>query len=207
MIDEERAFVLTKYTKRGKVVSDHNIMIGKFNLTFSRRKANPRIEMFDFKNKESQAAFLEETSATNNLSASFTAERSFLHNSNIFLHNLNYTFHTCFKKIRITKGVKNKYGEPSLQELLKLKSDQKLSIISCKENEVKDRLLENLNETEKMLTDKFAAKTAEMVKEQVNQMTIGEGKFSHTGFWKIKKKFSPRPLDPPMAKKDENGHF
>ena len=46
-----------------------------------------------------------------------------------------------------------------------------------------------------------------MVKEQVNQMTIGEGKFSHTGFWKIKKKFSPRPLDPPMAKKDENGHL
>ena len=58
-----------------------------------------------------------------------------------------------------------------------------------------------------MLTDKFAAKTADMVKEQVSQMTIGEGNFSHIGFWQIKKKFSPRPLDPHMAKKDEHGHL
>ena len=164
-----------------------------------------RIELFDFKNKENQEAFLEETTASNSLSASFTVERSFIRNANIFLKNLNSTFHTCFKKIRITPGIRAKYGKKSLQELLKLKMDQKQWSLNCEDLNEKAKVLKNLEETEKLLSENFASKTAEIIREHVNEMRTLEGNFSHTGFWKIKKKFSPRALDPPMAKKDENG--
>ena len=50
-VDEERIHVLTKYLKRGKILSDHNIMMGRFNLKFERQAVKPRIELFDFKNK------------------------------------------------------------------------------------------------------------------------------------------------------------
>ena len=36
-------------------------------------------------------------------------------------------------------------------------------------------------------------------------MRLDEAKFSNNVFLKIKQKFSPTALDPPMAKKDENG--
>ena len=87
-IDDERAHVLTKYTKKGKTISDHNILFGRFNMTFNRQMTKLSIEMFDFENRENQKTFLDETKATNNLSSSFRQGRSFLHNSNIFLKNL-----------------------------------------------------------------------------------------------------------------------
>ena len=204
-IDDKRVFALTKYTKKGKVVSDHNIMIGKFNLNFNRPKTRPRVELFDFKNKENQEAFFEETNSTNQLSSSFTVERSFLHNSNIFLKNLNSSFHTCFKKIRITPGIKSKYGQKSLQDLLKQKMEQKQLLLNCKDESERLIVSEKLEQTEILLSENFALKSAEIIKEQVNEMRLDEGKFSNNGFWKIKQKFSPTALDPPMAKKDENG--
>ena len=50
---------------------------------------------------------------------------------------------------------------------------------------------------------------------QKNTETIGKfakevkmsGKFSQTGFWKLKKKLCPKSGDPPMAKKDEKGNL
>ena len=42
-IDDERVHVLTKYTKKGNIkVSDHNVMLGIFNLEFNRNIARPR---------------------------------------------------------------------------------------------------------------------------------------------------------------------
>ena len=63
---------------------------------------------------------------------------------------------------------------------------------------------EKLKETETYLCKNFASKSAEMIKDQLNEVQI-EGKFAHVGFWKIKQKFCPKVPDPPMAKKDENG--
>ena len=130
----------------------------------------PRIELFDFKNKENQEAFLEETTASNSLSASFTVERSYIRNANIFLTNLNSTFHTCFKKIRITPGIRAKYGQKSLQELLKLKMDQKQWSLNCEDLNEKTKVLKKLEETEKLLSENFASKTAEIIRDHVNEI-------------------------------------
>ena len=163
IIDDKRVLALTKYTKKGKVVSDHNIMVGKFKLNFNRPKTRPRIELFDFKNKENQEDFFEETNSTYQLSSSFTVERRFLHNSNIFLKNLKSSFHTCFKKIRITHGIKSKYRQKSVQDLLKLKMDQKQLLLNCKDESERLVVSEKLEQTEILLSENFALKSAEIV--------------------------------------------
>ena len=85
-IDDDRIFVLTKYNKKGNMkTSDHNIMIGNFNLKFDRNNAPARNEIFNFKNRENQEAFFEETNSTKKLSDSFSSERSFTHNSTLFI--------------------------------------------------------------------------------------------------------------------------
>ena len=205
IIDDQRIHVLTKYGSKGTTASDHNILVGKFNLKFCRKVLKPRIEMFNFKVKANQEAFLDETSATNNLSASFVKGRSFLHNSNKFITNLNSVFHNCFRKIRIIPGVCNKYGEETLQGLIKQKMILKRDASNCNDKQEKDIIEKKLEEVEQHLKDKFSERAADVIKEHIESIKVSEEKFSQTGFWKLKQKFSPRSLDPPMAKIDENG--
>ena len=66
IVDEDRVDVLTKYAnKKGtgkKVVSDHNLLVSKFDIQYNKMMNNPRIEVFDFKNPEAQKLFFKETS-------------------------------------------------------------------------------------------------------------------------------------------------
>ena len=63
LIDEDRIHVLTKYaTTKGvqrKSESDHNIMFAQFKIEVQKMKKNERVEVFDFKNPESQVAYFE----------------------------------------------------------------------------------------------------------------------------------------------------
>ena len=79
------------------------------------------MEIFNFKNKENQELFYEETNKSDKLSSSFSPNRCFEHNAKIFMKNLKSTFHLCFDKIRITDGIKRQYGESTMQGLLSLK--------------------------------------------------------------------------------------
>ena len=60
-----------------------------------------------------------------------------------------------------------------------------------------------LEAIEDELVKETATKNAETVKEMLGNVETLEGKFSHTGFWKIKQKLSPIISDPPMAKHDQ----
>ena len=66
LIDESRHDVLTKYAGKkgvGKIVeSDHNLLSAQFNIQFDKLQKNERIEVFDYKNLDSQARYFEETS-------------------------------------------------------------------------------------------------------------------------------------------------
>ena len=65
LIDEDRIHVLTKYaTTKGvqrKSESDHNIMFAQFKIEVQKMKKNERVEVFDFKDPESQKAYFEQT--------------------------------------------------------------------------------------------------------------------------------------------------
>ena len=75
VIDDKRLHVLTKYAsksgQRKKVQSDHNILYGKFLLTYNAEKKFIRREIFYFKNKEGQKMFYEATKFTTKFSNCF----------------------------------------------------------------------------------------------------------------------------------------
>jgi hypothetical protein len=201
-IDDDRIFVLTKYTKNGnKKTSDHNVIMGKFRLKFNRNRAKPRTEFFNFKDRVNQDLFYEETNNSSKLSSSFSSGRSFPHNANIFMKNLKSTFHKCFDKVRISSGVKDQYGESQMQELPRLKMELRRFLLNNVCLIGKKIAEEKLKETEHLLSNNFALKSAEIIKEQLEGIQSEEGKFSQVGFWKIKQKFSPLPMDPPWPKR------
>ena len=204
-VDEDRIHVLTKYGKKKKTMSDHNILVSRFTILFNRLRPSVRKEFFNFKNKDDQQHFQEQTSITTKLSSSFSQDRSFPHNTSIFFKNLRGAFQNNFQKVRITSGNRNKYGEKSLQGLLELKKELKIFILNSKCTLGKNIATIKLKEVEENLTANFAVKASEMIKDHVKEVETLDGNFSQVGFWKIKKKLCPRAQEPPMAKRNENG--
>ena len=102
IIDEDRIHVLTKYASRKgikkTIFSDHNILYSRFSILFDQKPKEIRKELFNFKDKEGQAAFLKETDITELISSSFSSNRSFPHNSNIFFKNLNRCIQKCCRQ-------------------------------------------------------------------------------------------------------------
>ena len=204
-VDEERLHVLTKYGKKKNIMSDHNVLVSRFKIIFNRLQPSVRKEFFNFKNKDDQKNFHDQTSISTKLSSSFSQDRSFPHNTNIFFKNLRGAFQTNFQKVRITTGNRNKYGEKSLQGLLELKKELKIFILNSK-CAIGKQIAENkLGEVEENLTINFSVKASDIIKDHVKEIETLEGNFSQLGFWKIKKKLCPRPQEPPMAKRNENG--
>ena len=68
VIDEKREHAITNFSTMKKlwrvIKSDHNVETLEINLNYSDMKQE-RIEIFDFKNKESQTTFKNITSQTN----------------------------------------------------------------------------------------------------------------------------------------------
>ena len=125
----------------------------------------------------------------------FSESRSFPHNSAIFFKTLTGIFLKTFQKVRISSGGRKvSHGDETLQELIKLKKDLKIFLLNNKCNIGKFIAEKKLEDTEKLLTDKFSATSAEIIKEQVGQIETLDGQFSQIGFWKLKKKFCPQTL-------------
>ena len=74
-IDEKRIHVLTKYcTTKGQqeiVETDHNTLICELDIKYCREVQKKRIEVFNFKNEESQKSFLDETNNITKLTECF----------------------------------------------------------------------------------------------------------------------------------------
>ena len=134
IIDDDRTHVLTKYAStqgmRKTVRSDHNILFCKFSITFDCMKSCVRREFFNLKDQECQKAFLEETSNSTALSSSFSTDRSFPHNANVFFKNLKGCIQKCFKKVRIRNG--GKLGCESVLNIMegkmKMRSELKIKL-------------------------------------------------------------------------------
>ena len=137
-IDESGTYALTKYTnKRGdrtcKKESDHRTLIveidDNLNLTLHSQRSDSRIEIFDFRNKESFDQFLSVT--TNNLELENCFENSdddIEEASKKWLKMLNKLIKMSFNKIRL----RNSYSNPQLDKLFQEKErlKEKLAVLS-----------------------------------------------------------------------------
>ena len=106
IIDDERIHVLTKYATTMGVQklseSDHNILFAKFKVEVQRKQKTERVEVFDFKNNDSQKLFFEETNCVQKFREIISAEDNIEMYSQNMMKKLNSIFHKCFKRIQIT---------------------------------------------------------------------------------------------------------
>ena len=187
VINEKREHTLTNYRTvkhLGRIIeSDHNPLFLYLNLQFSRLR-NERIEIFQFRNKESQQLFKTLTSNTSDFTNCFNNELSFEEQSTRWREVLDGFFHKAFKKIRITNKQSTKHTEINFLMEKRRKFKKKDSL-----NEKEEVELSKLEET-------IAEKCEEMNRKKVteNFVSIGgnNGNLSHQGIWKIKKKYFPK---------------
>ena len=82
-IDEERKYVLTRYTKtkKGNKIkeSDHNSVITYMNTTWNKNENLNRIEVYNFKDENGLKKFREMTSKDKFLSEVFSDESKSIH--------------------------------------------------------------------------------------------------------------------------------
>ena len=98
----------------GRIVeSDHNPLFLHLDLLFSKLR-NERIEVFQFRNKESQAIFKTLTSNTSEFTECFQNGLSFQEQSTNWRQLLDKYFNKSFKKIRITNKKSKKHSEINL---------------------------------------------------------------------------------------------
>ena len=206
-IDEDRIYALKKYGKK-TVTSDHNILFSRFSIQYKLKKPTCRNEIFLLKDKKSQENFLKETSHWNFLRQSFSKNRSFPHNANIFYRRLFGKIRKCFKKVRMKKGGKQSYDKSNpIQENIKLSTELKLFLKSCTCPVSRKVAKDKLEDVEAYLNEKCYTKNVETVKEYIKGSEDEKGDFSQLKLWKLKKRLCPKTCDPPMAKMDKEGNL
>ena len=101
-IDEEQKHVLTSVTKTKhgtkKQKSDHNVLVSKFNITWSRKLKSNRIEMYNLKNTECQKTFKELTNHGTFLSEVFDTSENLHNKTEEFIKRLDKVIKSSFRK-------------------------------------------------------------------------------------------------------------
>ena len=92
------------------IESDHNVETLEVNLIFSNARQE-RIQMFDFKNKDSQIVFKNLTSNTDEFTKCFDNDLKIEEQSTKWRKVLDSYFYKSFKKIRISGKVKKENSE------------------------------------------------------------------------------------------------
>ena len=212
MIDDNRNYVLTKFSKQKgiqkRIESDHNPIVVNFNLNYNVKKPELRKEIFNFKCKEGQKKFFTITSFSNKFISCFNPNLTSEQNTNKYFKTLDDVLHQCFDKIRIrSKGPQKNPKKSEIQIKMEERTELKACLIGVKCKLLATILKQKIQDVEDFLTDQISDKTAKKISDQLGGLTLGDGGFSQTGFWKIKSKICPKNSDPPLAKRDEKGNL
>ena len=145
VIDEARQHVLTNFNPiraGGKAIeTDHNTEFLRLNIQYQKKKQD-RVELFNFKNVESQENFLTLTSQTQNFSDCFKQEIKFEEQANKWKKTLDSVCHQAFKKVRITPY------KPQVTKISKLMEERKSMKLKIKMTDDKQKCEEFLNQIE-----------------------------------------------------------
>ena len=197
-IDDQRKYVLTKHvkTKHGmkSTESDHNIIVTKLKLPWSKKTKKHAIELFNLKNVECQNEFRKLTSNSNFLSSIFDDNRDINAVTKKFIKRLNGCLHKWFRKIKLTDK-----QNLELESLFKKRNDLRAKNDEKSKNELKH--------VEEELAHKCAKENYEKIKDEIDGIKCEEGGFNSGKLWKLKKKFFPHSRDPPTAMLDDSGNL
>ena len=197
-IDDKRKHVLTKHTKTKHGIksteSDHNVIITRMKLKWTKRITKQDIEIFNLKNIECQNEFKRITSESDFLSSVFEGKNDINEITKKFLKRLNGCLHKSFRKIRLTE-----------------KKDEQLDILFKKRNELRakndEKHKDELKDVEEQLANKCAEDNYMKIKEEIKGIKCEEGGFNSGKLWRLRKKLFPRSRDPPTQIFDQDGNI
>ena len=199
-IDEERNYVLTKYTKTKNGVkiteSDHHSIITRIKANWKRDIKCDRKEIYNLKDEASLALFKEFTSNGNFLSEVFEDENKCVDvKSKQFIKRLKFCLSKCFKKIRI-KGTKRNLH---LEQLF-----ERRRILRTKTDEIS---MASLKDVDKELSELCAKENMETINEACKGLSCETGGVNGKKMWQLKKKLRGIVSEPPAAMIDEKGNI
>jgi hypothetical protein len=197
-IDEDRQHVLSKIhnTKKGAKIkeSDHNTIITEFDCKVSEHIVEKKVEVYDFKDKESQAKFKAYTSGTNMLSSIFDN-----HNDDI-----NILTDRLVKKINGSIAINFKKRRVNLKKHDEMDSlYNRMRVLKAKED---DDGKKELKAVVKAIAD-IAETNFNKLKHHLDQMKPDDGPIKPNEMWRLRKKMCPKNRDPPTAMEDKNGNL
>ena len=194
IIDEAREHVLMKITrnKRGvkKIESDHNVLISRLKLRWSKVMREERNETFNLKNIDCQKVFKKATSNNTDLSSIFDSKNDINSCAKKFMKRLNGYIHECFRKVRISEKTNS-----AIDELFKKR--RKLRGKSDEESK------NELAKVDEELANKCAEDNRQKILEEISGIESEEGGVNSGKLWRLKKKLR----DPPPAMLDHLGNL
>ena len=220
IIDEARAHVLTKYSKKkSKVVlteSDHNPIICHFNQLWSDHgeEESQRYEIFQFNDAEGALRFnaMTSTSALSNCIQGNNVKRA----GKKWIKTLNNCLHRSFKKIRV-KHRRIKQDEVHdfmiAKSAIQIKIDDILKQVQDSPSDIaqQTKILVSLNShidrLDSKIADLCAEKNVRIIKEHFATITDDSGSFNIPKMWGLKKKLQLGTPNVPTAKKDKSGNL
>ena len=214
IIDEERAYSLTKYSGRtgNKNVkeSDHNTLILELNINWKTMVDDPveRIEIFNYNQEEDFKKYIILSNENEDLKSLFLDENEDLdHSSQKWLRTVNKIISCSFSKVRIKRGKIN----PDLEELFKKKESLRARIAAAENDDEymkSEELHEELEHVIELISQLCSDKNKKIVEDFIGDFDTGMEGFNQIKTWALKKKLAPKNvIDPPAAKKDVDGNL
>ena len=195
-IDDQRIHVLTKNqkTKSGTNISksDHNIIETKMNLTWNSTDAEI-LEVYKYKDTESQKTFKDMTTNTKELSNIIELNKPLDVVAKKFVKRLKGFISKSFKKVRIVdrtdKTLENLYAK---RRLLRTKTDAES--------------VQELQVVENKLCETYSESMFKKIMGEIKGMdNADDGGFNTGQLWKLRNKLAPKSQEPPTAMKDSTG--
>ena len=215
VIDEDREFGLynlAQIKKNSKIIeSDHNSLIGTFNIEISKTKA-AREEMFNLRNKKCQEAFKNATENNPELVNSFNNDLTFEKQTKNWQKMFNSLLYKCFRKVRIV-GKKNiEENKVKMFEMMKERTTKKKELGKIDiDDETREKIKNRIRIIEEELKKETTEENMKCVMTSLRKIGSkgsslkGEGR---TKMWKILHKYYPKHLNAvPVGKKDVSGNI
>ena len=212
IVDEERAFALTKYSgktgNKNVKESDHNTLILELNINWKNVLHEPedRIEIYNFKNEKDFERFVNLSGDNSALKSLFNDENEDLEvSSQKWLKAVNQIIYSSFSKIRIKRGK----IDPELEELFHKKEGLKVKIAIAENDEDHtnhELLIEQLENVSEEISNLCSDKNKQIVEDYIGDYNSSLEGFNQVKTWGLKKRLAPKNvIDPSAAKKDGTG--
>ena len=177
---------LARFTKDRVIESDHFPVELYLDLKHP-NKIKERIEIYDFKNIESQQFFRQESSKTQSLSKPFlNANLNFHQQVSNWKKEFESLIKRSFKKIRLTGKTK----ESDVTKLIHERNKIKQKIRAANGDDI-DEIENELKSIEAVITKKVQEDNFKIISENFNTLNNSSGTFNSNRLWKIKNKMFP----------------